>query len=143
MAKQKLIKKGFTLVEVVVALGILAMVFAGTVTLIVKVSSLGLASRDRTTAVGLAQGKMDEVIANYQKTCAAGSTINSISNTNFNSPYNRFAYNLVNNINFSPYGTPPYQITDNDFQGVTITVSWQNMFGQNSYTLKRFVPKCQ
>lgn len=51
-------KKGQTLVEVIVALGILAFVFAGTVTLIVQVVNLELAARNRTEAVALAQKYM-------------------------------------------------------------------------------------
>lgn len=48
-------KKAFTLIEVVVALGILAAVFAGTVTMIVTVVRLALSARQKTEAVALAQ----------------------------------------------------------------------------------------
>lgn len=47
--------KGFSLIEMVVALGILVMVLSGAVTIIVSVVNLNLLSRNKTEAVAFAQ----------------------------------------------------------------------------------------
>jgi prepilin-type N-terminal cleavage/methylation domain-containing protein len=48
-------EKGFSLIEVVVALSILTMVLSGAITLIVSVVNLNLLSRNKTEAVAYAQ----------------------------------------------------------------------------------------
>lgn len=58
-------KRGMTLIEVVVATGILLMVFAGTTTLVVNVVQLSVNSRLRTIAVAYAQKAMTKCIGDY------------------------------------------------------------------------------
>lgn len=48
-------KRGISLIEVVVALGIIAIVFAGTITLIISVVNLEMSARARTEAVAITQ----------------------------------------------------------------------------------------
>jgi prepilin-type N-terminal cleavage/methylation domain-containing protein len=133
-------KKGFSLIEVVVALGIFAVVFAGTVTLVARVVSLELSARDRTTGIALAQGKMEETIANFDSSCPNGS-IQTASNLPFtNNP--KFRYTIINsNISYSS-GVGPY-ISSPDFTEATVTVTWNNNLGSNSFSLKRILNKCQ
>lgn len=55
-------KKGLTLVEVVVALGILAVVFSGTVTLVLNVTKLAMTAREKTLVTALAQRGIANII---------------------------------------------------------------------------------
>lgn len=56
----KQIKRGQTLIEVVVSLTILIFVFMGTITLIINTVNLTLSSRDKTEAMALAQKSLTE-----------------------------------------------------------------------------------
>lgn len=57
---------GLTLVEVVVACGILAMVLAGTITLILTVVNLSLSARQKTEAVTMAQKVLTDCVVAYR-----------------------------------------------------------------------------
>ncbi len=69
------IKKGQSLVEVVVALSILAIVFAATVTLIVQVVNLELSARNRTEAVAIAQRYLSRNIKALSCNCVLDSSL--------------------------------------------------------------------
>lgn len=58
---------GFTIVELVVAMGIFIAVFAGTVTLIVQVVNLALSARQKTEVVAIAQRGLSEKIASFKE----------------------------------------------------------------------------
>lgn len=64
-------KKGQSLVEVVVALGILAIVFSGTTGLLVRVVNLNLNARDITQATGLAQEGITRTLRGIRAQCNA------------------------------------------------------------------------
>jgi prepilin-type N-terminal cleavage/methylation domain-containing protein len=68
-------KKGFTLLEVVVALGILAIALAGAVTLVTTALHLMTTARDTTQANVLVQKGLSDGIASVCTTCNA-TTIN-------------------------------------------------------------------
>jgi type II secretory pathway pseudopilin PulG len=59
-------KKGQTLVETVVALGILAIVLTGTISLVVNIVSLVLSSRNKTEAMALAEKGLAEAVAGVE-----------------------------------------------------------------------------
>jgi prepilin-type N-terminal cleavage/methylation domain-containing protein len=61
-------KNGFTLIELVVAMGILTMVFAGTVTLIIAVVNLAMSTRTKTEVVALTQKELTNTIVSYRQT---------------------------------------------------------------------------
>lgn len=64
-----MVKKGQSLVEVVVSLSIVATVFATTVTLVVSVFNLSVSSRNLTEAVAISQRAMSEVIEDSREGC--------------------------------------------------------------------------
>lgn len=60
-------KRGFTLIEVIVSLGILTMVFASVITLISAVMGLAVLTRDNTIAASLAQKHLSEAVSTIKK----------------------------------------------------------------------------
>lgn len=135
-------KKGLTLIEVVVALGILTVVFAGVVTLIVQIVSLELSSRDRTQAIALAQGKLAEVTASLSNGCSNVSPVTNSTPINFGEPNARFSYTVSENTNIS-YGTAPYLIQSPDYSEITVNVFWNDRISSgNNVKLSQVVLKC-
>ena len=61
--------KGQSLVEVIVALGILAIVFASVVTLVVYALNMAVSARNRTEAIALAQEKVADATNLIQGNC--------------------------------------------------------------------------
>ena len=74
-------KSGQSLVEVVVALGILGVIFTNIVVLVVYGFNLANASRKRTEAVAMAQKKMTESIILIQHNCPLNKTGSDLTNT--------------------------------------------------------------
>mgnify|MGYP000949936823 CR=1 FL=1 len=65
--------KGQTLVEVVVALGIIFVVFASMTSLVISSVKLVVKSRDKTEAIYLAQRKVAEFQDGFTRTCSLSS----------------------------------------------------------------------
>lgn len=129
-------KRGQTLVEVVVALGILAMVFAGVVTLIVRVVDLELMARDRTVAVSLAQKKLAETVGNLGDGCNVSDY--TIPNGSIVEGSKTFNYSGAINNSFD-YSN---ELNNKNFVEITIKVDWQEKSGSVSkYELKQVVRK--
>lgn len=63
------IKRGFSLIEVVVALGILTVVFSGAAILIVQTVNLAISARERTEAILLAQKILAEEVVSIEGQC--------------------------------------------------------------------------
>ncbi|MDD3481153.1 MAG: prepilin-type N-terminal cleavage/methylation domain-containing protein [Patescibacteria group bacterium] len=63
-------KRGISLVEVVVALGIIAIVFSGVITLIISAVNLELSARTRTEAIARNQKNLAEVVQLLESGCA-------------------------------------------------------------------------
>lgn len=128
-------KKGQSLVEVIVALGILAVVFAGVISLIVRVVDLELMARDRTIAVSYAQQVLAETIGKMGNGCSetADDTF-----TGSRTEGNEFSY--TGTIKDSPdYSNG---LDQKSFKEVTITVKWKDKSGlTNTYELKQAVKK--
>jgi len=136
------IKKGLTLIEVVVALGILAIVFAGVVTLIVQIVSLELSSRDRTQGIALAQGKLSEVTASISNGCSNVSPVTNAAPILFDVPNSRFSYVVAENTGIN-YGAAPYIIASPDYSEITVSVFWDDRVSENnSIKLTQVVKKC-
>jgi prepilin-type N-terminal cleavage/methylation domain-containing protein len=136
-------KKGFSLIEVIVALGIFAVVFTGAVSLIGKIVSLEYSARDRTTGIALAQGKMEEVVADFQNRCPDGSILTAPLTDFPGNP--RFQYTVSNNINpnYIAFAGGPAISGANGYNEVTVAVSWRNRLGVQGFSLKRIISICQ
>lgn len=63
-------RKGLTLIEVVVALGILAIVFSSTMSLVVNVVKLSVLSREKTQIVSLAQYGLSRARSSTASNCS-------------------------------------------------------------------------
>jgi prepilin-type N-terminal cleavage/methylation domain-containing protein len=125
------IKKGFTLIEVVVSLGILAMVFAGTVTLVVSVFNLELSSRSLTEAVAIAQGKMAETVAGLDGGC----TMNNLVSVNDQPVGEKYTYSVLEE-SFD-YG---FNLSSTNFIKIKVVVEWEYKgLGGRSYELEQIV----
>jgi prepilin-type N-terminal cleavage/methylation domain-containing protein len=134
---KRLFKKGFTLIEVVVALGILAAVFAGTVTLVVTVVKLALSSRIKTEAITLAQKGLAVQIQNTYK-APKGVPVSSYAET-------LDGINLI--ARTEDPTTADFDLTSNGssvsfdsdgFYHITSTVTWP---GSKPYVLEQYVRK--
>lgn len=129
--------KGLTLIELVVAMGILAMVFAGTITLIIFVVNLAFSARLKTTAVALAQKKLTEEISTFRADPSNPSlyicprTLSVPSDSGLSSA----------DVCITP--NPPVPSESGDFVMITVTVRW-NVRGaptQLNYPLSQVIRK--
>jgi prepilin-type N-terminal cleavage/methylation domain-containing protein len=136
-------KKGFTLVEVVVALGILAMALAAAVTLIITALNLALVSRDNTEATALMQKglALGEVTCNscstiaptgYSPTAGTAVTLDSSGNEGGSDAAIRYDYTDSGKTNhiyfdnaFATIGTDPYKIDNTNFTKIISVVTWK------------------
>lgn len=120
-------KRGFTLVEVVVALGILALVFSGVVTLVVQVVNLELGARRQTEAVALAQGKMAEQVALICDDCSETVTPEDI----IDQEDNGYIYDIY-------FDDGPYT----NFVTIKVVVTWTDKgIGDRDYSITQAVRK--
>lgn len=129
-------KKAFTLIEVVVALGILAIVFSGTVTLVVNVVNLQLSSRNRNEAVAKAQKVMSESVALIS--CGCSTDLSKISegekDTDTSLPY---TLNVTENYNYNGSLSPADAA---HFAKISILVTWEDKgLGEMNYPLEQIV----
>lgn len=129
-------KRGFGLVEVMVALSILAMVFSAVVTLIVNVVNLNLVSRQRTEAIAFAQDGLALGVAEISNGCPSKLPTNiNIDPWNKIYPdengkyYRTISFTKGNLVNDSTDGSikfEEYTATGNDYNyfKVTSKVQW-------------------
>jgi prepilin-type N-terminal cleavage/methylation domain-containing protein len=135
-------KKGFTLIEVVVSMGILALVFSGTVALIVQLVGLTLSSRMQTQAVAYAQDNLNKCMSDY---------INGIRNVSdvtclTTAPPAGTNFNLETRLEDSyaeikDASDTNAKIDKGDFAQITIIAKWKEYGRDNEYTLKQFATR--
>lgn len=85
----KVRKKGETIVEVMVAMSILALLFMGIYTMLMSITSVARASRDRTTATALSQKGINLYKRKISDSCSIGIgslDANNIDTTSYDPP---------------------------------------------------------
>lgn len=132
-------KKGFTLIELVVAMGILTMVFAGTVTLIISVVNLAMSTRTKTTVVALAQKGLAESIREYRMNPAP--TGNNLCSSLFDSlPLDDAPEISDISCIINPDPDPAWNFSDGysyeNFTKIEVTVKWTAKGAQTSQSYK-------
>jgi prepilin-type N-terminal cleavage/methylation domain-containing protein len=110
------IKKGFTLIEVVVALGILTTVLTGTITLVSKVVDLQIAARSRSEATAIAQGEMSKRLTLAQQGCTT-----DFSTVDGSGAIGRFTY-LVTHYSATNFNN----VSDADFVTINVRLTWNS-----------------
>jgi prepilin-type N-terminal cleavage/methylation domain-containing protein len=137
---QELNKKGFSLIEVIVALGIVTMVFAGTITLIVQVVNLQLQARNRTEAVAIAQRQMANAMVNIGGGCAYTEYVRE----NQSVPGTIYRYDIFANKNgevFSYSGSGGNTIDESNFMQIRVVVRWTSRGINQQHTSLQLVRK--
>lgn len=137
-------RKGQSLIEVVVALGILAAVFATAATLIVTIVDLNVSARSRTEAVALAQKKLTEKVKEAKKFC--GTSIASDSRTCGWGPGGRYCLEaeVIPGKYFSGAGgTYSFAYDSNPanqkYVNIIVTVDWKDKSITNNYEISQIV----
>lgn len=134
--------KGQSLIEVVVALGILAAVFATAATLIVTIVDLNVSARSRTEVVALAQKVLSENVKDAMTYC---STNVASKPKNCTLMPGRPDYCVTVDVRKGRYstGSSPYVFvidpSREDFARITVTVDWKDKTVSNSYEVSQIV----
>jgi len=121
-------QKGQSLIEVTVALGILAVVLSAVVTLAAQGIGLMIASRQRTEATALAQKSLEVLKGNSTNVCDGNKTVNA-----------GIALSTLGGIGDIPgqFISSTYEVVDHNFPGIsitgyrkaTVTVKWKTRLG--------------
>lgn len=115
-------KKGLSLIEVVVSLSILAIVFVGTITLIVNVVNLVLITRDKTEATALMQKGLTKGIDRAKDSCRGSvdydETLEEING--------KYTITVTNSDDFEPINSTAGDgsISKDNFVSVKSKVEW-------------------
>lgn len=137
--------RGQSLVEVIVALGIIVIVFTGTITLVVNVMNLNLTSRDVTQATALAEKKMGEAVSGIRSDCAID--IGGLSVTGNNVPVTLGGKSFTPVVTFSSVSRNQVSntfVADSNglFIRITSTVTWKDRGGvDRSFSVERILRK--
>lgn len=117
-------RKGLTLVELVIALAVIALALLQAVQVMIHTSVMKQATREYTVAREAAMSKLEEIKTYPQNNDWAGVAM-------FNSPpKNSFTVAGLN----SGVGSIVIDTTNPNLYRVTVTVSWQGVKGPASYT---------
>jgi type II secretory pathway pseudopilin PulG len=129
----KKLNKGISLVELTVAMGILSMVFAGTVTLIIMVVNLSFNSGLKTVAIALAQKGLTDKITEFR-------TSPNINCVTINTGLPAGVSSLTKCTTANP---PVPKAGVNDFVLVTSTVAWRPKGDPNisTYQMSQIIRK--
>lgn len=132
-------KKGQSLVEVIVALGIITLVFAGAITLIVNAVNLEISARNRTEATALAQRELALALQAVGEGCEKGTYEKTLTES-----WEGATYNIkVNTIGIDENDLKTEKdFTSSDFAKITVTVSWKDKnLPEETYQLSQIVRK--
>lgn len=138
-------KKGQSLVEVLVAMGIITMVFAGTATLIVQVVNLELSARSRTEAVALGQKYLAENVSSIKEGCLNNITTGVPETDNPNDKYTALNSCVLVNDDLSENTSTdcsPGEIDSSvtNFVKIITEVTWQDKgLPEETYTASEIV----
>lgn len=137
--------KGQSLVEVIVALGIIVIVFTGTITLVVNVMNLNLNSRDVTQATALTEKKMGEAVSGIRSDCTVDIAGLSVSGNNV--PVTLGGKSFTPVVTFQSVGRNQVSNTfvldpTGLFIRITSTVTWRDRGGvDRSFSVERILRK--
>ena len=141
MFNKKAVKPGQSLVEVVVALGIIAVIFSSIITMVVYSFNLAVASRNRTEAVAIAQEKMTDSIILIKSNCPLqnvdGNSLGSYTTYLTNTLDGQIGEDNPSGFSTTITVRKPTAVNPNDETGggniniekfyiVTVTVSWKD-----------------
>jgi type II secretory pathway pseudopilin PulG len=154
--------KGFTLLETVVALGLLALALTLSVTLVVSGTNLSMNSRDTTQANNFIQKGLSDAQSAIRNNCPAcikldtgyytvfPTTFNETGDNTYkhqNDTINNTTYNLQveidgsawPNVDDTPDSTSVQSVTSSDFFKVTVTVTWNNRNGTQTDSAVQYI----
>jgi type II secretory pathway pseudopilin PulG len=128
-------KKGLTLIELVVAMGLIIFVLSATMGVAISALNLAANSKLKAQAVEYTQEVMNECIFKYQKdptitTCTGYSTKPASLST--------VSVSIVKNFTAVP-GGPDFD--QNNFTKIKVSVTWKFHNLNSTYFLMQFVPK--
>jgi type II secretory pathway pseudopilin PulG len=139
-------KKGFTIVETIVALSILIIVFSAAVTLVITAVNLVVSTRNKTEAVTLAQEGLADIVQHAIGRCAVSDAVPLPCPSDYPSctrPVLQGGVNFEITVNLSKATntiTAPEGFVDIDkFQRATATVTWNERGAGNSYQLTQLI----
>lgn len=128
-------KKGQSLVEVTVAMSILAVVLTGVVTLAVNAAGLMVSSRSRTEATAYAQQGLEVLKSKPSNSCYVLGSSDLANGLNKSMDTGNTFYTRTFDVS-----DPPNSIDTGGYALVTIKVSWTNGSGGN-ITLKQIMKR--
>jgi type II secretory pathway pseudopilin PulG len=134
-------KKGQTLVEVVVALGIVFIVFASMTTLVISSIRLVVKSRDKTEAIYLAQREITEFQDGFTRSCllTAGTACPSVFALD---PGTNLYYSVCSDgANFPTGGPADANMNASNFINILVRVSGNAVGSDILYETRSFISK--
>ena len=137
-------KKGQTLVEVVVALGILTVVFAAVITLISQVVHFELSSRNTTIATNIAQKKLAEAVSEIGDGCISESAPleDSLGSQIIGGIKFSYETNNSNTFDYKENNTSSVGFDNSSFMEIVVKVTWEEKnLGIRDIILKQVVKK--
>lgn len=135
--------KGLTLVEVVVALSIFAIVFSGTATLIISVVNLAVISKERTEAITYAQKGLALRIKSLDYGCNVGVSDEAAFNDSidWDEKYKLTTKVEPGKFNDSGDGIVSFAATNTEpnFVKITSTINWNGKFGNQVEEISQII----
>ncbi|MFA6422909.1 MAG: hypothetical protein WCW17_00475 [Patescibacteria group bacterium] len=130
--KQGSVLKSFSLIEVLLAIGIFTFGILSAFALIPLSTKISAQTENTTVAIGLAQSVMDNKINQNYDTITPGDTGIVDYEADTTSPYYKFkSQTIIQNINTDFISTP----TDTGLKSVKVIISWQQGSQNKNYEL--------